>query len=381
MPLTPRLREVMRTAAWRKRIRPAAAAVKRAVSALGVDASPGSLLLVTGGGDWAVRQIALALQPHLADGYREVNVLDHLWQRPYVARANIHCLCRPAFFGSDDVADVHRSNRVVVSWLHGGKHSDEPQLVAAARQLERHWRRVNHFVVPNQDARTAVLECGVDPAIVHMIPNGVDTTMFTPPPDATARQRIRAELDIPADAFVVGSFQRDGDDDGRPKLVKGPDILVSVLAAVNKQRPVVALLTGSGRTYVRRGLEQASVPYVHKWLDSPSQLPSMYHAIDAYLITAREEGGPASLRESMASGVPVVSTRMGLAADLIEHRVNGLVSDVGDVEGLSRSVCALFDEPGLGRELAEHAFGVARQLDYGVIASRLQREVYAAAFQ
>jgi glycosyltransferase involved in cell wall biosynthesis len=369
------------TIAWKRRLRRPVAAFRRVVGGLGIDASPGSLLLVTGGGDWAVRQIALAMQPHLADAYRDVRVLDHLWQRPYVARANIHCLCRPAFFGSHEVADVHPSNRVVVSWLHGGKHSDEPQLVAAANQLERHWRRVSRFVVPNQEARAAVLECGVDPAIVHMIPNGVDTTMFTPAPDVTARQRIRAELDIPADTFVIGSFQRDGDDDGRPKLVKGPDILVSVLAEVNRRRPVVALLTGSGRTYVRRGLEQAGVPYMHKWLDSLSQLPSMYHAIDAYLITAREEGGPASLRESMASGVPVVSTRMGLAADLIENRVNGLVSDVGDVEGLSRSVCALFDEPGLRKALAERAFGVARQLDFSVIAGRLRREVYATAFR
>jgi glycosyltransferase involved in cell wall biosynthesis len=72
---------------------------------------------------------------------------------------------------------------------------------------------------------------------------------------------------------------------------------------------------------------------------------------------------------------------MGLAADLIEHGVNGLVSDVGDVEGLSRSVCALFDEPGLRKTLAARAFEVARQLDYSVIASRLRREVYATSFR
>ncbi|MBI3021862.1 MAG: glycosyltransferase family 4 protein [Candidatus Omnitrophica bacterium] len=351
------------------------------LSSLGLDASPGALLLVTGGGDWVVKQIAVALQTHLTPYYGKVQVLDHLWQQPYVTQANIHCLCRPAFFDGRGIPALHPSNRLVVSWLHGGKDSRDSHLVAACEQLERHWRKVRRFIVPNTTTKHKVLECGVEPDIVHLIPNGVDTKVFTPSGMDANRQRIRTQLGVPLDAFVVGSFQRDGDDQGNPKLIKGPDILVETLAAVHARRPVVALLTGSGRTYVRRRLDELGVPHVYQWLQDLRELPAMYHAIDAYLITSREEGGPTALRESMASGVPVVSTRMGLAADLIKHEVNGLLAEVGDVEGLAKGPLALMDSPSLRKRLAEAALETIRPLDFAVIARRYREEVYRSVFR
>lgn len=328
-----------------------------------------------------VRQIAFALQTHLATRYPRMDVLDLLGQCPYVSWANIHCLCRPAFFNSDGIPAVHSSNRLVVSWLHGGKDSQDPHLVAACRQLERHWRKVKRLIVPNLTTRRKVLECGVDPERVHVIPNGVDTQTFTPAGSEANRQRIRTQLGIPLEAFVVGSFQRDGDDQGNPKLIKGPDILVNTLATLHRRRPIVALLTGSGRTYVRRQLDERAVPYVYQWLQDLRELPAMYHASDAYLITSREEGGPTALRESMASGVPVISTRMGLAADLIHDGVNGLLAEVGDVEELAKGLLTLMDNPALRERMAGAARETIRPLDFAVIARRIQEEVYRLAFR
>ena len=42
-------------------------------------------------------------------------------------------------------------------------------------------------------------------------------------------------------------------------------------------------------------------------------LISLYHALDIYLITSREEGGPMGLLESIACGTPVASTNVGMA--------------------------------------------------------------------
>ena len=84
---------------------------------------------------------------------------------------------------------------------------------------------------------------------------GVDLDNF-PLVDQTGRTRARAELDIPESAFVVGSFVKDGvglGDGSEPKLVKGPDTLVEVLARLHKEIPgLVVLLTGPARGYVRR---------------------------------------------------------------------------------------------------------------------------------
>jgi glycosyltransferase involved in cell wall biosynthesis len=215
---------------------------------------------------------------------------------------------------------------------------------------------------------------------VHIIPNGVDTTLFRPPASAAARSVVRRRLGLPEDAFVIGSFQRDGDDEGNPKLVKGPDTLVQTLGEVQQRHPVIALLTGPGRTYVERGLTAAGVPYVRHWANDQQELAELYHALDVYFISSRDEGGPTTLRESMGSGTPVVSTRMGLAADLIEHGVNGLMGEVADSAGLAKLIVELVESVPLRARIAEGGLATVRALDFRVIAARYRDEVYRHAF-
>ena len=360
--------------------RRAALHIRAAAANLGWDAQPQTLFLVTGGGDWAVKEIALGLQPHLSPSFGKVEIIDQVLQRPYLSRTNIHCLCRPAFFKGAGIPPIHSSNRLVVSWLHGGKQSREPEMLNACRQLERHWRKVRRFIVPNTITQRHVLECGVDPRIVHVIPNGVDIRLFHPVENTDQRRAVRTSLAIPSEAFVVGSFQRDEDDNGRPKMVKGPDILVEALAKAHRQASIHALLTGPTRRFVQQGLEELGVPYTYAPQASLAELSHLYHALDAYCISSREEGGPAALRESMASGVPVVSTRVGLAIDLIEHGKNGLVTDVEDANGLASGLLQLVEDPMLRQRVATAALETGRALDFSVIAQRYQDEVYGHAF-
>ena len=60
--------------------------------------------------------------------------------------------------------------------------------------------------------------------------------------------------------------------------------------------------------------------------------------MDLYLVTSREEGGPRMILESMACGIPLVSTKVGQAADLIKHGWNGWLADIGDYEGIAHQV-------------------------------------------
>ena len=369
----------LQTVLWSP-LRRAAARVQMSVAGFGGDAQSDSLFLVTGGGEWAVKEIAVGVQPHLAPHFRNVTILDQVTQRPYLSRGNVHCLCRPAFFKGGGIPHLHASNRLVVSWLHGGKHSDSPEIVAACGQLERHWQRVRHFVVPNSRTLADVLDCGVDERMISVIPNGVNTRLFQPCESPQRRDEIRQALGIPRGAFVVGSFQRDEDDDGHPKLVKGPDVLIAALAAAQRRMPVHALLTGPSRRYVKQGLERHGVPFTHAEQGALSNMSQMYHALDAYCVSSREEGGPAPLRESMASAVPVVSTRVGLAIDLIEHARNGFVVDVEDAAGLASGLVQLAEDRGATEHIAAAALETIRALDYSVIARRYREEVYLKAF-
>ena len=101
---------------------------------------------------------------------------------------------------------------------------------------------------------------------VFRIPIGVDIGRF-PLGDDRLRGQAREALGVPASAFVVGSFLKDGvglGDGFEPKLVKGPDTFVAVVERLRSVIPeLFVLLTGPARGYVREELERIGVPYRH----------------------------------------------------------------------------------------------------------------------
>jgi glycosyltransferase involved in cell wall biosynthesis len=186
--------------------------------------------------------------------------------------------------------------------------------------------------------RNTVLQTGIDPAKVHLIPIGINLSFFHYR-NAELRRRQRARLGIPEAAFVIGSFQKDGNGWGEglePKLIKGPDIFIQTSEALKSSIPeIFVLLTGPSRGYVKTGLERLGIPYKHMFLKDYQDVGRLFPALDLYLVTARQEGGPKAVLESMASGVPLVTTRVGQARDIVLHGQNGWMVDVEDVDGLA----------------------------------------------
>ena len=146
---------------------------------------------------------------------------------------------------------------------------------------------------------------------------------------------MRKKLGIPSTAHCIGSFQKDGigwDEGMKSKWVKGPDTFLQVVQRLRRDHEICVLLTGPARGYVKSGLERIGVPYRHVWLKDYGEVAKHYWALDLYIIASRDEGGPLALLESMASKVPVVSTRVGMSVDLLVDGDNGLLSDVDDVD-------------------------------------------------
>ena len=175
-----------------------------------------------------------------------------------------------------------------------------------------------------------LLKWGVPQKKMVKIPLGVNTRLFNLP-SSFQRKSIRKILGISKECVVIGSFQKDGlgwKDGLDPKFIKGPDLFVSTLKLLSSWGyPVYALLTGPARGYVKRELEKSGIPYFHTYPKNHHDLISLYHALDLYLITSREEGGPMGLLESIACGTPVASTNVGMASDIISDKITGVLAD------------------------------------------------------
>jgi glycosyltransferase involved in cell wall biosynthesis len=226
---------------------------------------------------------------------------------------------------------LESSHRLGLSYFHGRPGTDGyPEFDRAYETLRAHAARIDRVQVTHDEMSELVLEAGVPAERVFKIPIGIDLEHF---PLGPARS---------GDEFVVGSFVKDGvgmDDGLEPKLLKGPDIFVAVMARLRERvSNLSVLLTGPARGYVRRELARIGVPHRHVLANTRAELGRAYHEVDVCLVTSRQEGGPKSVLEAMAAGVPVVSTRVGQAAELVVDGENGLLADVDDVEALSAAV-------------------------------------------
>jgi glycosyltransferase involved in cell wall biosynthesis len=264
------------------------------------------------------------------------------------------------------------------SFMHGrlDEHPDDRAIVATLRERADLFPKI---VVTTGIMVKALAERGIDPARIVRIPLGVDLRTFTPV-DAAAKAAIRARLGIPPDVFAVGSFQKDGDgwDDGdSPKMIKGPDVFCDALASAKKDLPVFAVLTGPARGYVKKRLDSAGIRYVHAFLKNKDDVIDYYRALDAYLVASRIEGGPLSIVESWATGVPLITTNMGMAPDIAVDGCNALVRDVGDAAGLAAALVRVADDPTLCATIVAGGKVSVAPHHWPHLAERHLREVYA----
>jgi glycosyltransferase involved in cell wall biosynthesis len=228
-------------------------------------------------------------------------------------------------------------------------------------------RLVHAFVaVSEETAAVARRRREVDLRRLHVIPNGIELARFHP--DPAARARVRRELDIGADAWVVGTV-------GRIAAEKNHALLLRAVAPLlgPEARLVVA---GDGPllpqlTELAAGLGIA--PFAHL-LGVRRDVPEVLNALDVFAMSSDTEGLPLVVLEAMATGLPVVSTGVGGIPNVIEEGQTGLLVPAGDEAALRDRVAALKADPARTRRMGARAreVTVAR-----FSAERMQRDYLA----
>lgn len=322
-------------------------------------------------GGWSVDEDA----EHLVAAARRLgfDVASPRWA-PYADRQSVFLA---SHFEAFTPRWLDSSHRLGTAYLHGRPGTPGyPEFDACYETLCRHPDRLWRIQVTHAEMHELVLSAGVDPGRVFRIPIGLDVENF-PLVDAERRVSARQWLELEQDAFVVGSFQKDGVGWGEglePKLIKGPDVLVVTLEAVQARAPeLVVLLTGPARGYVRIELERRRIPYRHVPARTRGELARAYHALDAYVVPSRQEGGPKAALEAMATGVPLVTTRVGQAPDLVEDGRNGLLVDVEDADAIADAVLRLRDDGALSGALSAAGRSTAERYAYELLDSAWER--------
>jgi glycosyltransferase involved in cell wall biosynthesis len=265
-------------------------------------------------------------------------------------------------------------------WWHGSERSPEPSIQQAASRIQRVSRRLSRIHVTCRISQDIVRQAGVAEDRVSLLPMGVDVSSFYPPPTAGARDEARAKLGIPADTLVVGSFQKDGSGWGAgetPKWIKGPDVFARVVARLAERHRILALIPGPARGFLKTALQERGVPFRNDGFIPFCDLRPHYYACDMYLMTGRQEGGPAAVLEAPACGVPFVGHRAGMAPDVFVDGQSAFLSDVDDIDDLATKADRVLSSRTLRQRIANEAFAAIRPYAWLEVAA-LYRGLYAS---
>ena len=288
------------------------------------------LIIKNDGADWVLSSIAKEMS--LLCNKIGINVIDER----YLYNAKKQCV----YYTSKYEALLYwkePSHRIAFPYYHGDP-SANVTFKTMFDNLRKHHNKIHRIQVSHSQMEKLILDTGIDHKKVFRIPISIDLDLFKFN-DSDKKKNIRDRLGIPQSAVVVGSFQKDGNGMGEgmePKLIKGPDVFLKTMEVVKTKVPeLFVLLTGPARGYVKAGLEKLATPYKHICLSDYTEIGDYFQALDLYIVPAREEGGPRAILESMASGIPLITTRVGQAIDLVKHGENGWMVNVEDAEGLA----------------------------------------------
>ena len=186
--------------------------------------------------------------------------------------------------------------------------------------LVRETEMASAFLVASSFTRSTLIEHGADPQRIGVIPYGVDTQRFSPAPDGST------DINTPLQLLFVGRINQR----------KGIKYLLEALRLLRTQN---VHLTICGRVVdslelFRPFSDQVTIrPSV-----SEAELAAAYRSADLFVFPSVAEGFGQVLLESLASGLPVLSTTHTAAPDLIEHGREGFVVAPGDTSALAERI-------------------------------------------
>lgn len=236
--------------------------------------------------------------------------------------------------------------------VHGEHGRDMEDLDGSVRKyqwLRRAYRPfVTRYVPMSRDLENYLRDkVGVPKERISQIYNGVDTARFRP------AQGDAAELpDFPFKRgrhWVVGTV-------GRMQAVKHQTALARAFVHALRLAPAAAerlrlVIAGDGplRAQVEQILGEAGLMEL-AWLPGERRdVPQIMRTMDCFVLPSLAEGISNTILEAMASGLPVIATRVGGNAELVEEGVTGILIAPDDEEALARRLLDYSRDPALAR--------------------------------
>jgi glycosyltransferase involved in cell wall biosynthesis len=165
------------------------------------------------------------------------------------------------------------------------------------------------------------------------IPNCLDTTLFAP----HCKSEIRQKLNLPTDKNLI-LFAGANTQDPR----KGFDYFTDAVGQINKLSEQVEVLILGKASLDSFNSFPAKVHYLGK-ITRPEDMANAYNAADMIVVPSLEDNLPNTIMEAMACGTPAVGFATGGIPEMIDHQINGYVSEFASSKSLADGIFWVLD--------------------------------------
>ncbi|MCS6938147.1 MAG: glycosyltransferase family 4 protein [Roseiflexus sp.] len=227
-------------------------------------------------------------------------------------------------------------------------------------------KRADAVTVASRALETLMWSLGIAPERVFYLPNGVEFSTFSRSTFNVQRSTLNLllytrfwELDVlEVVAAMVGISAR------------RPDVRL-IVAGKGERGEEQALLRLAERVGLSRAIDYRG------WL-SPDQIPATLASADVALMPMQDTlinraRGLAKLLELMGAGLPIVATRVGQAAEYLEHGVSGWLVPPGNAGALAEAALLLLNDADLRRRLSLGARQAALRYAWDALAPIAER--------
>ena len=248
------------------------------------------------------------------------------------------------------------SDRPVVVSLRGVDIMKRPDLSYGLRldgyferTLRRTLTRVEAITVPSTTIRSALRDFVGNLQNTHLLRNGVDSSLYAPAAD-TAQTRDSSTYPDGSLLLGIGNLVR----------IKSFETLVEATAILRRagyEVEVLILGEGPAREELEERIRRAGLAEAVQMPGrvERSQVRECLSACTVFVHPSHSEGFGNVVAEAMAAGRPVVATRTGVAADLINSGINGVLCPTADPAAMAEAITLFLTDPVRAAECGRRA--------------------------
>ncbi|HAX61385.1 MAG TPA: hypothetical protein DCX95_02340 [Elusimicrobia bacterium] len=204
------------------------------------------------------------------------------------------------------------------------------------------------IIAVSEKIKQNMVDIGVEPERVPVIYSGTDFGRFNPSVDGS---KIRKELNIPQDAFVIGKI-------ANYSFWKGYGFFLDACRIISEKISGCHFIIAGQNTdsaEIKRELLKRNICDKTSAMGFRNDIPELIAAFDISVnASTGGEGISGAIRESMGMEKPVIATDVGGNAEIVKNEKNGILIEPGNAQTLAEAIISFYKNSEKRKELGKN---------------------------